>query len=383
VRKAKRGLLVAAAAGAMVLAGYGIFAARSSEPKEAAREAPASPEVVIAKVEEKPSSIYLRAIGTVEPIRSVAVASRVDGEIVSMAFTEGQDVQEGDLLFLIDQRPYRAALDQAEAQHAQNVANLDNARLDLKRYEELVPRGNVSRQTYDTQLAKVRQLEAALEGDRAAIETARLNLSYTEIRAPVTGRTGAAALKEGTLIRSTAAQTLVTVTQMEPIEVTFTLPQQKLEAVRRREAKTPGDVRVVAVKPDNLATIEEGRLVFIDNRVAANTGTIQLKARFENAGRKLWPGEFVNARLEIERREAGIVADARAVQTGPRGYFAYVVRDDDTVEARPVKVAQVEGGAALIDEGLKPGERVVVQGQLKLKPDLKVRIAAPEVAQAR
>jgi membrane fusion protein, multidrug efflux system len=350
--------------------------------QQAVQPAAAVPLVTVATVERDAASSFLRGIGTVEPIRSVAVGSRVDGELMRVAFTEGDDVHAGDLLFEIDPRPFKASLAQAQAQLTQNEAELQNAKLDLARYDELLKKGNVSRQTYDTQRARVRQLEAAIEADHAAVDAAKLNLEFTQIRAPISGRTGSVALKEGNLIRTAQNQVLVTITQIEPINLTFSLPQEQLPRIRARDAEAVERLPVVALSADNTTRIETGHLVFIDNRVDPATGTIQLKAQFKNAERKLWPGQFANAQLEIERRENGVLADARAVQTGPNGYFAYVLRNDETVEVRSLQVAQIEAGRALIDAGLTPGERVVVEGQLKLKPGARVRITAPQVSQA-
>ncbi|WP_448207739.1 efflux RND transporter periplasmic adaptor subunit [Azospirillum sp. sgz302134] len=322
--------------------------------------------------------IWLDGIGTVQAFNSVVVRVRVDGELQQVAFTEGQTVKAGDVLARIDPRPLQAQLAQAEAKKAQDEAQLANARRDLDRNLNL--REYASKQQVDTQRAQVAQFEAQVRADQAAIETVQVQLNYTTITAPIGGRIGIRGVDQGNMLRAGDSNGLVTITQVQPIAVLFTLPEQDLPAVLNAQAA--GAVKVVALDRAGRAPLGEGTLSVVDNQIDPGTATVKLKATFPNDPQKLWPGQFVNVRLLAATRKDGTVVPATVVQRGPQGTYAYMIKEDQTVEQRPIKVARTEGGKALIDEGLKPGDRVVVDGQYRLQPGSRVNAseAAPNGA---
>jgi multidrug efflux system membrane fusion protein len=292
-----------------------------------------------------------------------------------VAFKEGQDVQKGELLAEIDPAPYKALYDQAVAKKAQDEATLANARLDLKRDTELVASQVVSGQTFDTQQSLVRQLEASVQADVAAIASAKVNLDYTSISSPLNGRIGIRQVDVGNIVHATDTNGLVVVTQLRPIGVLFTLQEQTLWNIQQH-MKT-GDMKVLAVDRDNSTVLAQGKLVVIDNQIDTTTGTIRLKAAFPNDDLRLWPGQFVNARLLLTVRTNGLVVPAQVIQRGPAGEYAFVLNRDGTntfAKVRPVKVAQIDAGLALIDSGLNTGETVVVDGQYKLQDGSPVRV---------
>lgn len=319
----------------------------------------------------------LHGIGTVQAFNMVTVKTRVDGPIVKVAFTEGQEVKQGDLLFQIDPRPYQASLEQAQAAKERDQAQLVTARMDLDRYAHLVGSGFQTRQSYDQQKGLVAQYDAAIKGDDAQIDTARLNLSFTAITSPIDGRLGARLVDTGNLIHASDNTALVTITQLRPIFVSFTLPQDTLDRIREHQHQAP--LHVVAVSGDNKTQLAEGSLTLIDNAINQSTGTIHLKATFANQDERLWPGEFVNVRVILRMRQNVPTVPARTVQEGPDGMFAYVIGPDDRVERRTVDVAAVQDGIAVIGKGLNPGERVVVDGQYRLTDGARVQAtqAAP------
>jgi membrane fusion protein, multidrug efflux system len=355
---------------AVLVLGAGALAwwmAGGREPSEAApaaaTAAPAVP-VTSGKVEARDMPYFAEGLGTVQAFNAVTVRSRVDGQIMHVAFTEGQEVKAGDPLFTIDPRPFQAALEQAEANKQKDEAQLVSAQADLDRYQRLVNNGYQTRQAYDTQRALVAQIQAAIKADQAQIDAARLNLGYADIRAPISGRTGARLVDQGNLIHASDNTALVSITQVKPIYVSFTVPQDKLAEIRQGQAAAP--LAVEALSSDNKKLIATGKLSLIDNQIDQATGTIHLKATFDNEGEALWPGEFVNVRLILAMHKDVPTVPARTVQQGPDGYFAYVIKPDLTVERRSVEVVGFQDGLALVSKGLTPGESVVVDGQYRL-----------------
>ena len=316
--------------------------------------------------------VLLNGIGTVQAYNMVTVRSRVDGEITSVGFTEGQQVKAGAKLFQIDARPFQAALDQALANKQQHQAQLVSAQADLVRWAELVPQGVKSRQTYDQQKAVVVQLQAALKGDDAQIQNAQLNLGYADIRSPIDGRLGARLVDSGNMVRATDSAGLVTVAQMQPIFVSFTLSQEVGHKVRENQATAP--LQVQAIGNDGTTVLGRGQLTLIDNSIDQTTGTIHLKASFANEDERLWPGEFVNVRVVLSTRKGVPTVPAQSVQDGPNGKYAYVIKSDDTVERRPIDVAVIQDGIAVVTKGLSPGEKIVVDGQFRLTQGARVQL---------
>jgi membrane fusion protein, multidrug efflux system len=336
--------------------------------------------VVAGTVQKKDVPIYLDGIGTVQAFNMVTVKPRVDGQIQEIAFKEGQDVKQGDLLAVIDPRPYQAVLDQAIGKKAQDVAQLGNARTVFQRDSELLAKKVLDQQTYDTQKYQVDQFDAAIKADDANIESAQVQLNYTQITAPIDGRVGVRQVDAGNIVHASDTTGIVVITQLKPISVLFTLPQQQLAQVNEEAGK--GTLKVFAVDRDNTKPLGEGSLAVVDNQIDPQTGTVKLKATFANDELKLWPGQFVNARLLVKILKDGLVVPASVVQRGPQGTFAYVINQNKTAEMRPIKVGQVEGGLALIEDGLKEGEQVVVDGYYKLQPGAQVDITNPQPNQS-
>jgi membrane fusion protein, multidrug efflux system len=304
----------------------------------------------------------------------------VAGALVKVAFTEGQEVQTGDLLFQIDPRPYQASLALATANKEKDEAQLATAQADLVRYGKLVGSGYQTRQSFEQQQGMVAQFQAAIKGDQAQIDTAQINLGYTDIRAPIDGRLGARLVDAGNLVRATDNVSLVSITQLKPIFVSFTLPQDNLDPIRQEQKKALLDV--VALASDGQTQLGAGKLTLIDNMIDQTTGTIHLKATFPNTDERLWPGEFVNLRLVLRVRHDVATVPAQTVQDGPDGHYAYVIGNNGTVERRTVQVSAVQNGIAVIDKGLTPGERIVVDGQYRLTDGARVRALAPKPAGA-
>jgi multidrug efflux system membrane fusion protein len=318
--------------------------------------------VVAGKVEQKDMPIYLDGLGTVQAFNTVTVHTRVDGALVQVNFSEGQDVKTGDLLAVVDPKPYQAAFDQAKAQ-----ATLDQ--VTLKRQADLRARNVIAQQDYDTAVANA-------EKSKAAAEAAQVNLDYCYIKSPIDGRTGVRLVDIGNVVHATDQTGIVVITQMHPISVVFTLPEQNLSQVLN-EGGANGGLKVLALDRGNTNTLDEGSLAVVDNEIDPTTGTVKLKATFPNDDLKLWPGKFVNARLILTTRKDATVIPSSVVQRGPQGTYAYLIKPDKTVEMRPIKVAQTEGNLALVDEGLQPGEQVVVDGQYKLQPGAHVELTTP------
>lgn len=319
--------------------------------------------------------VVLRGLGTVQAFNMVAVKSRVDGQIVRVDFKEGEEVKEGAVLFQIDPRPYQAALDQAVANTEKDQATLANAQLNFNRDAKLIDSHlAISQQQYDTDKATVAADQAALDSDKAQVEAARLNLSYCTITSPIDGRLGARLVDKGNLVHGTGNITLVNITQIKPIFVSFTLPQNTLDEVRSQQDRRP--LAVDAVAGDNKTTLAEGTLTLVDNMVDPSTGTIHLKAQFDNQNERLWPGEFVNVRVVLSVRQQAPTVPEQTVLEGADGRFVYIIKPDDTVERRVVEVAAVQDGKAVITKGLEPGERVVVDGQYRLNNGARIRSPA-------
>jgi membrane fusion protein, multidrug efflux system len=336
--------------------------------------------VVAGTVAEKDMPLYLVGIGTVQAFNTVTVRARIDGQVQKIAFTEGQDVRAGDLLAQIDPDPFRATLEQAAAKKGQDEAQLANARVDLKRYADLLGNEGVTQQQYDTQKALVTQLEATVKADQAAIEGAKVQLAYTTIVSPIDGRTGIRQVDVGNIVQANDSTGLVVITQLRPISVVFILPEQTLPSIQNEIQASGPDLPVVAVSQDNATVLGEGKLAVIDNQIDPGSATIKLKATFPNTDLRLWPGQFVNARLLLAVRKNCAVVPASVIQRGPEGAFAFVITDNQTVDVRPVKTAptitaQLEQGEVVIEDGLRPGERIVVDGQYKLQKGSRIKTA--------
>jgi multidrug efflux system membrane fusion protein len=324
-----------------------------------------------AKAQDVP--IILRGIGSVQAYNTVSVKSRVDGNITQIAYKEGQDVKAGQLLIQLDPRPFQAALDQAVGSQGKDQATLANAQLNLARDAAIV--GNnlaISRQQYDTDKATVAADQATVDADKAAVEAAKVNLDYAAIRSPIDGRTGQRQVDVGNLVQASAATTLVVVTQMKPIYVTFSVAGTDLTRIRENMTRHP--LKVAAYDAADQKQIAEGELTLVDNQVNTTTGMVTLKASFPNNDELLWPGAFVNAHLVLDTVQNGVTVPSASVQMGPKGAFVYLIKDDSTVDARGVEVTQIEAGTALIAKGLKAGNKIVVSGQSRLYPGSRVAV---------
>jgi multidrug efflux system membrane fusion protein len=327
--------------------------------------------VIAETAAQKNVPLQIKAIGNVEAYNTVSVKSQVNGEISEVFFREGQDVRKGRLLFRIDPRPFEAALRQAESALARDRAQALNADAESQRYATLSNKGFVSKQEYDRARTNADALNAVVQADEAAVENARLQLEYTVIMSPIDGRTGAITVQKGNVVKANDLP-LVTINQIMPIYVTFSAPEQDLANIKRFQAS--GDLHVEARVSDNGSRAVAGKLTFIDNKVNTQTGTILLKATFPNQDHTLWPGQFVEVLLTLTTERNRTVIPAPAVQTGQQGQFVFVVKDDKTVEMRPITVARTVDSWAVIEKGVQPGETVVTDGQLRLVPGAKVEI---------
>jgi membrane fusion protein, multidrug efflux system len=322
------------------------------------------------KSELKDVPVYVSGIGSIQAYNTVSVRSRVDGQITKVLFKEGQEVKAGDPLFQIDPRPFQATLDQAVATKQKDEAQLKGAELDLERYRQLVGQGFQSRQSFEDQQATVGQFHGMIKADQAQIESAQLNLDYALVRAPIEGRTGQRLVDIGNFIQANQNTNLVTVTQLKPIFVSFTLPQDWLDEIRQNQMKAP--LAVDAVASDDQSVLATGTLTLIDNQVDVASGTIHLKATFANADERLWPGEFVTARLTLSVHKNAITVPAQTVMRSENGTYVYVINADNTVTHRAVKVGLTQDNVAIIDSGLKADEHLVVEGQYRLSDGAKV-----------
>ena len=344
-----------------------ISACSGAKPKVAEEKVPVS----VATAEQKDVPVQIRVIGNVMPVSTVQIRALVGGELTRVWFREGDDVHHGQLLFSIDPRPYQASLAQAQANLARDQANLHNAEAESNRYADLVKKDYVTHEDFDRISAAAESARAVVAADRAAIQTAQLQLAYCEIRSPIDGRTGSLVVHQGNLVRANDTTALVVINQVQPVNVQFAIPESQLADLRARGFQ---NVPVVATPQGAGAHAETGKLTFIDNAVDPTTGTINLKASFSNGSRALWPGQYVNVALTLSTLTGATVIPAQAVQNGQRGQYVYVVNSDQSVDMRPVTVGQQVDQTVVVNKGVQPGESVVTDGQLRLTPKSHVEI---------
>jgi multidrug efflux system membrane fusion protein len=366
----KKSILSAATIIAAVscIAVWHLIGTRSSTSPQGSTPAPIPVTSGEATAENVP--VFVSGLGTVQDYMNVAVKTRVDGQITGVSFTEGQDVRAGDLLFQIDPRPFQAALEQAQANKRKDEAQREAAQLVLDRYGKLLASRTQTQEAYDNQKATVGQLQGAVAADQAMIDMAQLNLDYAQIRSPIDGRTGARLVDPGNIVQASQNTPLVTIAQIKPVFVSFTVPQEFVDQIRQNQAKQQLDV--IAYASDDKTELSEGKLTLIDNVIDVATGTIHLKATFANADERLWPGEFVSVRLILSTRQSAVTVPEQTVMRGPDGAYIYAIKPDDTVERRSVNVAATQDGRAVIEGGLTAGDRVVVDGQYRLTDGAKV-----------
>ncbi|HEX9573019.1 MAG TPA: efflux RND transporter periplasmic adaptor subunit [Myxococcales bacterium] len=357
-----------------------IAACKRGAPQQGQQQGEGVP-VTVAQVEKKTVPQQVTAIGTVEPMHTVQIRTLVGGTLVGVHFQEGQEVAKGDLLFTIDSRPYQAALAQAQSAVQRDKAKMLDAEANARRYEELAKKEYVTQQQAESARADAASLQATVKADEAAVEQAKLNLAYCAIRAPVTGKTGSVLVHAGNVVKANDAA-LVVIDQMQPIYVSFAVPERVLPQIRAREGeKLPVAARLSDQKPGEVpesgairGEAEQGVLTFVDNAVNSVTGTILLKATFENKDEALWPGSFAMATVTLGEIRDATVAPSQAVQRGQQGQYVFVVKQDGTVESRPVTVSMQDERQAVIEKGLAPGEVVVTDGQLRLAPGARVQV---------
>jgi membrane fusion protein, multidrug efflux system len=352
-----------------------------AESKAQAKPAPRPVPVVVAAVQKKAMPVRVETIGTVQPLATVVVKSRIDGQIAKVHIKDGQEVKAGDILFTLDSRALEAQLKQAEAMVAKDRAQLANAKREAERQGELVTKNYTSTSKYEEVRTQVATFEASVRSDEAAAENLKIQLSYTTIASPINGRAGAIALKDGNNVKANDTITLVTINQVHPIYVSFSVPQVQLADIREAMRLGPIEARVQPVGESDVSH-DKGTLAFIDNAIDVATGTVNLKAIFENKRDVLWPGQFVNVRLTLRVEPNATVVPQAAVQIGQNGTYVYVAKPDDTAEARPVKVGRTVNGETVVTEGLGEGERVVVDGQLRLTSGAKIDPRKPEAPKA-
>ena len=347
---------------------------RWSENSSAMALAVAAIPVAIATAQQRDVPICLTGLGTVQAFNTVTIRTQVDGQLVRVAFTEGQEVKTGDLLAQIDPRTYQAAVDQAIARKAQDEANLANAKLNLQRYSALALQGFATQQQLDTQRALVAQIEAQIQSDQAAIVAAQTQLGYTTITSPLDGRTGIRLVDQGNIVHTTDSSGLVVITQLRPISVVFTLPEGRLTTIQA--AMASGLVRLFAMNRDSDRPLAEGALAVLDNEIDQATGTLRFKGTFPNDDGALWPGLFVTIRLLAHTERNVVTVPSTALQHGPDGYYVYIVKPDDTVEVRPLKISRIGDGLGIIEAGVAVGEEVVTAGQSRLESGARVETAS-------
>jgi multidrug efflux system membrane fusion protein len=355
---------------------WNTVATYTAPPPPAPRPPPVAVPVSVAAARAGDVPIYLSGIGTVQAYNTVAIKSRVDGAITQILFTEGQEVKIGDPLIIIDPMPFQALLAQAQAMRVKDQATLDGALLDLSRYANLVLKDFASRQQLDQQRATVDATRGQIANDDAQISYAKTQLGYTTIRSPIAGRVGIRQVDGGNFVHASDLGALVTITQLQPISVVFTLPASAVAQAHL----TPGTVSVpvAAYAPDDTTLLDRGTVELVDNTVDQGTGTIKLKASFPNTETRLWPGNFVNGKLVVDTRHNAVTVPTSALRHGPRGDFVWIVRPDNTVVSKGVTAGQAEGGRVLIERGLERGARVVTQGHFRLDENTKVEVAEEE-----
>jgi len=358
---------------ALAAVGYGCWGRKG---KEAEVKGPRAVPVDVVTAKKGDLEVHLAGLGTVTPLSVVTVKSRVDGHLQRVLVQEGQQVQEGQLLAEIDPRPFQVQLMQAQGTYAKDEATLKNAQADLRRFQSLVAQGILSRQQVDTQETLVNQLSAALQADRAAVENAKLNLTYSRITAPLSGRIGLRQVDPGNLVRATDATGLFVITPVAPINVVFAIPGDQIQPVLAQFRA--GKLAVEAFDRDMRQKLALGSLAAIDNQVDPATGTVKLKALFDNKDGQLFPNQFVNARLRMESLKNAVLVPTVAVQRGAQGAFVYVVKADATADLRPVTVQGTEGDVTALSKGVEPGESVVIEGLEKLRPGAKVALPKAE-----
>lgn len=371
----RRAIIILVIIGLAVAGYFRIQSTRQAAAEKALgpqRSAMAVP-VVAGVAQQKDVPIYLDGLGTIQALNTVTVRARVDGQLEKLTIKEGEEVKEGDVIAQLDPAPFQAALDQSLARQRTDEVQLANARADLERYSELVQKKVIAQQQYDTQKALVAQLDATVKNDQAAVQSARVQLDYTRITSPIAGRTGIRIVDVGNIVHASDQTGIAVITQLRPIALIFTLPEQSLSDIQQHQASGE-TLEVLAVSRDNKTPLGKGKLTVIDNQIDTTTGTIRLKAEFPNDENTLWPGQFVNARLLLTTRKSGVVVAASAVQRGPDGSYVYVIGEDSKVQMWPVTIAQTENNEALIDTGLKGDEKVVVDGQYKLQPGATVKV---------
>ncbi len=381
--KRRAGLLLIAAL--VIAAVLGVYYMPASQPVSTGQPAPKGARggpgagaaervpVLVASAKSADVPVYLDGVGTVRALNTVNVRPQVDGKLINISFREGQDVQKGYVLAKIDPVIYQAMYDQAVAKKAQDEAQLANARIDLERYTRLAATNAVNKQQLDTQKAMVKQLEAQVQMDQAAIDNARATLSYTDVIAPISGRTGIRQVDEGNIVKAAEATGIVVLTQLRPISVFFNLPQQNLPELNKGQAEAA--LAVDALDADGKTVLDKGKVVVIDNQVDQTTGTVKIRGEFPNPNLQLWPGQFVNIRLLINTLHNVVVVPTAAIQRGPNGAFVYVVKEDNTVTARRVDLAQQDDVQSVVTQGVQAGERVVTTGFARLTEGTTVTIS--------
>ena len=336
--------------------------------------------VTTAPVVQKEMPIEISVIGTAEAFSNVSIRSQITGQLEKVNFTEGDDVQQGQVLFTLDRRPLELALREAQANLERDTARAENAALMAKRYEDLAKRGIATREQVDTSRADMSALNATVSADKAAVENATVQLDYATIKAPISGRTGALMVHEGNLVRANDTTPLVTINQILPISVAFAIPEARLSDLKRYMAR--GSLRVTASPPNDEGPPAVGRISFVDNAVDEQTGTIRIKGTFPNSDRRLWPGQFVNVVVTLTTDPKAIVVPSVAVQSGQQGTYVFIVKTDQTVEMKPVTVDRSSGSETVIASGLQPGETVVTDGHLRLVPGSRISVKGEAPQQA-